>query len=298
MTTYPAKVLLFGEHILMRGASALAAPLPLYSGHWAWSPADAPVKQLQLHAWADYLHAQQPEIDLNAEDFRADLRKGLYFHSNIPTGYGLGSSGALCAAVYDRYAAHKILAADTDRLPELRRILAVMESFFHGASSGVDPLICYLDHPVLLRPDGGIEPVSLPSLQANGLILFLLDSGRSRQTGPLVQYFKKSCENPAFEQLVQGELVYHSDAAIHAWLEGRPDDLRRHFFAVSAFQVERLAPMIPEELHQPWREGLTQGRFALKLCGAGGGGFFLGLAGDMPSATALLNAWKLQAPGF
>ena len=33
---------------------------------------------------------------------------GLFFKSNIPQGYGLGSSGAMVAAFYDRYAKKKI----------------------------------------------------------------------------------------------------------------------------------------------------------------------------------------------
>jgi mevalonate kinase len=296
--TYPSKVLLFGEHILMHGASALAAPLRLYGGQWAWSAADAQGNQMQLHAWADYLHAMQEETGLDVDAFQADLRKGLSFQSNIPAGYGLGSSGALCAAVYDRYARRKIDAADTARLPELRQVLALMEGFFHGASSGADPLICYLDHPVLLKPDGGIELVSLPSLQAKGLSLFLLDSGRSRQTGPLVQYFRERCQDPAFEQKVQAQLITGSDAAITAWLEDRLDDMYEHFLSLSAFHLEHLAPMIPEELWHPWQEGLESGRFALKLCGAGGGGFFLGIAEGFRQAESALRSWKLEDSGF
>ena len=37
-----------------------------------------------------------------------ELIEGLYFDSTIPQGYGVGSSGALVAAFYDRYAENKI----------------------------------------------------------------------------------------------------------------------------------------------------------------------------------------------
>jgi len=33
--------------------------------------------------------------------------------------------------------------------------------------------------------------------------------------------------------------------------------------------------MIPPSLHQSWKEGLEGRDYKLKLCGAGGGGFFL-----------------------
>jgi mevalonate kinase len=293
--TYPAKVLLLGEHIVLHGADALAAPLPLFGGHWAFSEADAKAGQKELPAWADYLHTHQQEIGLDTAAFQRDLNVGLYFESNIPTGYGLGSSGALCAAVYDRYAGSKISPDDTARLPELRRILARMESFFHGASSGTDPLICYLNRPVLLRPGDHIEPVALPSLERSGLHLFLLDSGQSRRTGPLVEYFGERCGEPAFESNMQAQFLRESDAAISAWLEGRFDDFRRSFTAVSVFQMEQLTQMIPDALHRPWRDGLTAGSFALKLCGAGGGGFFLGLTEDIEVAQSALRNWEVIA---
>lgn len=293
--TYPAKVLLLGEHIVLHGADALAAPLPLFGGHWAFAEADAKARQKELPAWADYLHSHQQEIGLDAAPFRRDLDAGLYFDSNIPSGYGLGSSGALCAAAYDRYAGSKISPDDTARLPELRRILARMEGFFHGASSGTDPLICYLNRPVLLRSGDRIEPVELPSLAHNGLHLFLLDSGQSRRTGPLVEYFRERCREPDFEIRMRAQFFAESNAAIVAWLEGRFYDFRRSFTEVSKFQIEYLAPLIPDALHRPWRDGLMADSFALKLCGAGGGGFFLGLTEDMEAAQSALRHWKVIA---
>ena len=44
---------------------------------------------------------------LNWRQFERDLKQGLWFCSNSPMGYGLGSSGAVCAALYTRYASKK-----------------------------------------------------------------------------------------------------------------------------------------------------------------------------------------------
>lgn len=273
MRTYPAKVLLFGEHILLRGAAALAAPLHLYGGQWQFGSDSG--QQFRLREWAEYL--LQLPCDFRLADFNDDLDAGLFFQSDIPTGYGLGSSGALCAAAYERYAEQPIARHDASLLPELRNILAAMESFFHGASSGIDPLVSYLNQPLLLRPDGALDAVQVPALPP-GMTLFLLDSRRTRSTGPMVQYFRQRCEDPAFETLMRTELLDVSNAAVTAWLEGRMEDFIRYFQCISRFQAQHLAPMIPDEVLQIWQEGNARGAFSLKLCGAGGGGVFLGLA--------------------
>lgn len=273
MRTYPAKVLLFGEHILLRGAAALAAPLHLYGGQWQFGSDSG--QQFRLREWVEYL--LQLPCDFRLAAFKDDLEAGLFFQSDIPTGYGLGSSGALCAAAYERYAEQPIARHDALRLPELRSILAAMESFFHGASSGIDPLVSYLNQPLLLHPDGALEAVQVPALPP-GMTLFLLDSRRTRSTGPMVQYFRQRCEDPAFETLMRTELLDVSNAAVTAWLDGRMEDFSRHFQRISRFQAQHLAPMIPDEVLKIWQEGNARGAFSLKLCGAGGGGVFLGLA--------------------
>ena len=75
------------------------------------------------------------------------MKDGLYFDSSIPQGYGVGSSGALVAAIYDKYASDKITVLENltrDKLLKLKSIFSMMESFFHGKSSGLDPLNSYL----------------------------------------------------------------------------------------------------------------------------------------------------------
>jgi mevalonate kinase len=66
----------------------------------------------------------------------ADFEKGWSFNSSIPIGHGVGSSGAYVAAVYDRYLAgkkHFDYASPSTTM-------ANMEAFFHGSSSGMDPV--------------------------------------------------------------------------------------------------------------------------------------------------------------
>ncbi len=248
---------------------------------------------MHLADWGTYL-AGLPDADVfDLPAFRQDLREGIYFHSDIPTGYGLGSSGALCAAFYYRYARRRVSPEDAAKWPALRRLFAHMESYFHGASSGADPLIAYVRRPVVLDHQSGIQAVQLPAPTEQGWALFLLDSNQSRQTGAMVQYFKTRCADPSFAQQVRAQLMAASDAAIQAWTENRLTDFAQAFLAISEFQLVHLPAMIPEALQTPWRHGLHSGAFALKLCGAGGGGMFLGLANDWAATQKVLSAWKL-----
>jgi mevalonate kinase len=64
----------------------------------------------------------------------------MYFDSTIPQGYGVGSSGALVAAIYDKYAQDKITVLEN---PYSRKIITVKKHIFsNGAfsrkSSGLD----------------------------------------------------------------------------------------------------------------------------------------------------------------
>lgn len=292
---YPSKLLLFGEYTVTRGGSALVMPLQEKSGRWAWGIGVS--DSASLVQWAQHLSDLQADgqlqCRLNLERFQADLDKGLHFASDIPIGYGMGSSGALCAALYDRYGLDKIDIEDTIGYPELKAALAQLEGFFHGASSGIDPLVSYLNRPLLLHADGSIEVVKLP--KAPPVPLFLLDTGRSRVTRPLVEWYAEQCKMPEFETLVQEELVPAVRGAIDAFLQGEWENLSTKFETISRWQLSNLPPMIPAECRAIWQQGLDAGDYLLKLCGAGGGGYLLGWASSN-KGTQKLSMKKALLP--
>ena len=90
----------------------------------------------------------------------------MYFDSSIPQGYGVGSSGAIVAAFYDKYAQNKITVLENltrEKLLKLKTIFSEMESYFHGKSSGLDPLNSYLSLPILIHSQDNIEATGIPS---------------------------------------------------------------------------------------------------------------------------------------
>ncbi len=264
---YPAKVLLFGEYVALLGARALALPFAHFSGRWCWSNGADQHPSLLAFAHSEVL-ASIEEIEVDA--FRKDISKGLSFCSDIPIGYGLGSSGALCAAAYDRYARSK--AAD---LNQLRERFARMESYFHGQSSGLDPLTSYLRCPLLVTERYHIHRFEQHPWENPPPSVYLLNTGQPRQTRPLVEWFLERYRQPHFAALLREELLPAHEALISAWQNGQGYAVWPLLKTVSSFQLEYFQPMIPDRWRPLWREGIASGECLFKLCGAGGGGFLL-----------------------
>lgn len=287
---FPAKLLLFGEHVLLLGADALAVPVPQWGGRWSWSEqSNRHLARMRSFAASENLRTVQ---GLDAQRFAEELERGLCFDSNIPTGYGLGSSGALCAAVYDRYVGQK-----TDDLAELKRIFGQMESFFHGNSSGIDPLTSYAGHPLLIQRKNQVAAVTPKRWGTGAPQVFLSDTKLPRRTGPLVAWFLEQSEKSEFRSLLEeGYLPAHHDA-LHGWLNADPDLFWPAIQKVSEYQFQHFAPLVPETSKRLWEEGLFGGRYYLKICGAGGGGYVLGFAKDAQTARQLGDSCPVgQAP--
>lgn len=260
---YFAKLLLFGEYTVIGGGQALAVPFEKYHGFWSKT-----YKKHDLSAFWDYL--------LNLEGAQIDLitkvkNEGLGFESTIPTGYGCGSSGALTAAVYDQFFIHK----QFDNL-NLKEKLAEIESFFHGRSSGLDPLVSYL-HKAILYTRSSITPLAeIPSTQN----LFLVNSEIERTTSYWVDVFhKKKANSKEFENQL-GILNTYNEQTISAFILNDHNNLETCFKKISILQRTYFEDMIPESIKPIWDKGLESESYYLKLSGAGGGGYFLGYSVD------------------
>jgi mevalonate kinase len=218
------------------------------------------------------------------------LNNGLYFESSIPEGYGLGSSGALVASLYNQYAANKIVASaslNDDELFQLKAIFAQIESFYHGTSSGIDPLICYLKHPIVLENAQHIASVGIPRRDIlNEDAIFLLDAETTGKTAPLVKLFMDKTQDNRFKEKIDNELIPTTNRCILHLLNGELDNMFEHLLPLSKFQLEHFSEMIPHNIQPLWEEGLKNNLYTLKLCGSGGGGFFLGFTRNYSQTKA------------
>ena len=300
-----SKILLFGEYGIIKDSKGLSIPYNFYNGALKVdeNPTQEAIKSnASLRKFVTYLEnlqQEQPElVTFNIEILKADVERGMYFDSSIPQGYGVGSSGALVAAIYDKYANNKITVLENltrDKLLQLKTIFSQMESFFHGKSSGLDPLNSYLSIPILINSKDNIEATGIPSQSTTGKgAVFLLDSGIVGETAPMVNIFMENLKEEGFRKMLKTQFVKYTDACVDNFLGGDMKSLFANTKQLSKVVLNNFKPMIPEQFHGVWQRGIDTNDYYLKLCGSGGGGYILGFTKDLEKAKRSLKDYKLE----
>ncbi|MGV3695694.1 mevalonate kinase family protein [Flavobacterium sp.] len=300
-----SKILLFGEYGIIKDSKGLSIPYNFYNGALKVDEnpsAEAIKSNASLKRFVSYLEQlqkDQPElVTFNIEALKSDVERGMYFDSSIPQGYGVGSSGALVAAIYDKYANSKITVLENltrEKLLQLKAIFSQMESFFHGKSSGLDPLNSYLSIPILINSKDNIEATGIPSQSATGKgAVFLLDSGIVGETAPMVNIFMENLKEEGFRKMLKNQFVKYTDACVENFLGGDMKSLFKNTKQLSKVVLNNFKPMIPEAFHGVWQRGIDTNDYYLKLCGSGGGGYILGFTEDLEKAKQSLKDYKLE----
>ncbi|WP_016990941.1 mevalonate kinase [Flavobacterium sp. ACAM 123] len=300
-----SKILLFGEYGIIRDSKGLSIPYNFYNGALKRNEDPSPqaiASNASLKRFTDYLETLQndhPElVTFDLGELKSDVETGMYFDSSIPQGYGVGSSGALVAAIYDRYAHNKITILENltrEKLLQLKNIFSQMESFFHGKSSGLDPLNSYLSIPILINSKDNIEATGIPNQTLDGKgAVFLLDSGIIGETAPMVTIFMENLKDKGFRTMLKNQFVKYTDACVDSFLGGDMKALFMNTKKLSSVVLNNFKPMIPEQFHAIWQNGIDTNDYYLKLCGSGGGGYILGFTEDLERAKISLKDYKLE----
>ena len=297
-----AKILLFGEYGIIKDSKGLSIPYNFYNGALK-KDENASDEAVNSNKNLKRFVAHLESIDTNLVSFdievlKKDVEHGMYFDSSIPQGYGVGSSGALVAAIYDKYAKDKITVLENltrEKLLKLKTIFSEMEAFFHGKSSGLDPLNSYLSIPILINSQDHIEATGIPSQKSEGKgAVFLLDSGIIGETAPMVGIFMENMKQEGFRKMLKDQFIKHTDACVEDFLKGDIKSLFSNTKQLSKVVLNHFKPMIPKQFHKLWKKGIETNAYYLKLCGSGGGGYILGFTKDIDIAKQALAAYKLE----
>jgi mevalonate kinase len=262
---FPSKIILIGEYALIQGASGVALPYPHYSGEITTGQSSE-----KLNQFLDFL-LESPLLSkhLDLSKLKQDRIKGLTFKSTIPQGSGLGSSGALCAAILYQYG--QKLPTDINHI---RDLLALMEGYYHGASSGIDPLISYVQKPVLIEKRNKVELVELKKSIDLGHF-GIVNTDIERKTAPLVHEYIKKCETGIITSEKLNTYLEACTDASRAILGGDRESFLTNLLKISRFQYTQLNDFIPVSYRDQWLNGLETKNGIMKFCGAGGGGHLL-----------------------
>ena len=307
MESFNSKVLLFGEYGALYNSMALVMPYDKFSGQLTFSKEDPHNKfayrsNEYLKKFSTFIASHVDEnFVLEVKQFEWEINNGLFFQSNIPQGYGLGSSGALVVAIFLRYLKKakelkdELKGLTLETAQKLKMSLGQMESFFHGTSSGLDPLSIILNKPILYKSANDVSPVTIPRKNEEGKnVIFLLNTGIERQTSRMMSEFRRLSTDSGFQKKVQDQLVNHTNNSIQSFLSENPDELYLNLEKLIQFQLTDMDFFIPTPFWKVISEGINNGDYFLKMCGAGGGGFMLGFTENWETTQEKLKDYKLE----
>jgi mevalonate kinase len=273
------KVILAGEHGVVRGGEALVFPLRSRSFELTWEPADT----AGFHFQSTDSPFREPflfSLDraLAISGFKLPHSGyGVNLRSDIPIQAGLGSSAALSVAVV------RFLEKEGARFESPFALALEIENIFHGKSSGIDVAAVLSDSPILYSRTKSPSRIPL----AWSPLLYLKDTGKRSQTKECVAKVE-AAKRPDLDQRMANS-VQVAKTALASTSANRLSDLADAIeLAAGCFEEWGLGtePQLVQELK-------SQGALAVKPTGSGGGGFLLSLwAAPPPEGYGLIPIWE------
>ena len=127
-----SKILLFGEYGIIKDSKGLSIPYSFFKGALKSdqdSDHSSIESNLNLKKFVQYLATLDKSlVSFDIDKLQKDVNGGMYFDSSIPQGYGVGSSGALVAALYDKYANDKITVLENLTREKLLKLKAIFST--------------------------------------------------------------------------------------------------------------------------------------------------------------------------
>jgi len=291
----PGKIILFGEHAVVYGRPALAAPVNQVRATATINPLPAGGVQVE----APDVDLFSPLVNLPAEHPIAAAITGalkamevddcpsftLRIDSSIPVASGLGSGAAVSVAVIRALSAFLNRPLSDERVSSLA---FEIEKLHHGTPSGIDNYVVTYARPVFFIRDKPIEVLKV----GNPFSIVIGDTGIFSPTKETVSAVRKAwqAETSRYERLFDGigSIASHARQAIE-----KGDNA-----LVGALMNRNHALLKEMGVSSPALDNLVDaaracGAPGAKLSGGGGGGNMIALAaGDQCQelAQAILAA--------
>lgn len=302
--TAPGKIILFGEHAVVYGQPAIAAPVSQIRATATVVTTEAEgvrliAPDLGLAYWLEGAARDDPlalAVRLLQEAAGIDTLPPLTItvRSEIPIASGLGSGAAIAAALLRALARH----LDRPALATDERVSALsyeIEKVHHGTPSGVDNTVVSYERPVYFRrrkPENLIETFQVTA----PIHLLIADTGIRSATRDVVgdvrrQWQKRPRE---FEEIFAacGRIAREARAALE---EGEQRRLGQLMYENQAWLRQMTVSSTP--LDRLVEAARTAGALGAKLSGAGRGGNVIVLVGESDTVAmrdALLSAGAIH----
>lgn len=278
-TFVPGKWVLAGEHAVLRGGRAVALPRHDIGLRLTFEP-DSRLSRLEV----DPMPAQDVIQGLaSALIDKIKVLKGvsvqaprgiLKLQSSIPIGGGLGSSSALCVAMVR-------LMTSGQRLSVIEQIewATELENRFHGRSSGMDISVATLGRPILFAQGPIYEPIqvsSLPSFRFHDTEL------RAKTLDCIEKVASLASRDPVRAAELDEKMKQAALDSVDALVAYERGETERSLQALSqaihsAQECFEGWGLVPERVSELAQKIKRSGALAVKLTGAGNGGFLVSL---------------------
>ncbi len=305
LATAPGKIILFGEHAVVYGRSAIAAPISqLRATAVVKSTPQAGVRLIAPDLEQDVWLSSLPTDDALAMTVRlvqqtANLPQlsnlTITVHSDIPIASGLGSGAAISAAIIRALAQH----FNQPQLLEngmVSQLTYEVEKIHHGTPSGIDNTVVAYEQPVYFVRR---QPTNLivPFVVKRPLTLLIGNTGVRSSTKTVVMDVRRQwkADPTTFDTLFDacGNIAEAARIGIE---QGNMVEIGRLMSQNHAL-LQKMSVSSPE-LDNLAAAAMSAGALGAKLSGAGRGGNMIALiAPQMETAVtqALLAAGAVSA---
>ncbi len=287
------KIILLGEHAVVYGRHALAAPVPFAMRATVEDASDG--VQVLIPQWnvTESMDLGTPARNSLEKSLRMILEAfdvagrplSIRVHAGVPRAMGLGGSAALAVAVVRAVADYVGEEISEERVNELAYR---SEQFAHGTPSGIDNAVATYGRPILYRR--GEKPIIRTVSVGAPTSLVVGLTRREGLTANMVARVREGREaSPAAYERIFDEIDTLTLSGLDALERGDHAELGRHMnmchgllnaLQVSTHELERIVEIARDH-----------GALGAKLTGAGGGGAVIALApeGAENIVTALRN---------